>query len=96
MRKQDKVILWLAYFDSAKTRMEGRRVPKNLAVPSPRLEELQRATERIGLHPETVLEAKYPSASWQKTGMVVVPKRGSKTQIIREIAKEISFMRGQP
>jgi len=94
MRKQDKVILWPAYFDSTKTRTEGRRVPKNLTVPSPRLEELQRATEQIGLGAEAVLEAKYPSAPWQKVGAITVPKRGSKTQTIRGVAKEILAMRG--
>lgn len=70
-------------------------MPKNLAVPSPQLEELQRATERMGLHPEAALDAKYPSAAWQKTGVVIVPKKGSKTQIIRGIAKELLIMRGQ-
>jgi len=89
MRKQDKIILWPAYFDSAKTRIEGRRVPKNLAVPSPKLEELQRAIEGIGLHSEAVLDAKHPSTPWQKTGLTVVPKKGSKAQIIREVAKEL-------
>jgi len=95
MRKQDKVILWPAYFDSTKTRLEGRKVPKNLAVPSPRLEELQRAAERMGLHSDAVSDAKHPGVPWQKTGMVVVPKKGSKTQIIRGVAKEIVVMRGQ-
>jgi len=95
MRKQDRVVLWPAYFDSTKTCNEGRRVPKNLAVPSPRLEELQRATERLGIHSEAVLDAKHPSTPWQKTGMVVVTKKGSKTQTMLGIAKELLAMRGQ-
>jgi len=93
MRKQDKVVLWPAYFDSTKTRTEGRRVPKNLAVPSPRLEEMQKATERLGIQSEAVLDAKHPGAPWQKTGMVVISKKGSKTQIMRGIAKELLAMR---
>jgi len=95
MRKQDKVLLWPAYFDSNKTRAEGRRVPRNLAVPSPKLEELQRAMERMGLRPEAASEAKHPSAPWQKTGVVVVSKKGSKTRIIQGIARELLTMRGQ-
>lgn len=93
MRKQDKAILWPAYFDATKTRMEGRRVPKTLAVPSPKLEELQRAAEGKNLHPEVFLEAKYPKRPWQKTGKVVVPKKGLKTKMIREIAEELLNMR---
>jgi len=95
MRKQNKVVLWPAYFDSTKTRLQGRRIPKGLAVISPRLDELQRATERCGLQPETVPDARYPHASWQKTGLIVVPKNATKMQIIKTVAKELSAMRAQ-
>lgn len=89
MRKQDKIVLWPVYFDSTKTRLEGRRVPKNLAIPSPKLEEIQKAVELMGLHPEIVSDAKRPNVPWQKTGLIVVPKKGSKVQTLRKIAKEL-------
>jgi signal recognition particle subunit SRP19 len=85
MRKQDKILLWLAYFDSNKTRLQGRRVPKSLATASPKLEEI--------LQPEAVLDVKYPKSPWQKTGYISIPKKGSKTQIIRKIARELVNMR---
>jgi len=82
MRKRDKTLLWPAYFDSSKTRLQGRRVPKNLAIVSPKLEEIQNATKSVGLPSEVVLEVKYPKAPWQKTGYIVIPKKSSKTKII--------------
>jgi len=93
MRKQNKVVLWPAYFDSTKTRLQGRRIPKGLAVTSPRLDELQEAAERCGFQPEVVPEVKHPQAPWQKSGLMFVPKSASKMQIIRRVAKELSSMR---
>jgi len=95
MRKQDKVVLWPAYFDSTKTRVQGRRIPKGLAVTSPRLDEIQRASERCGLQTEVVPDVKHPQAQWQKTGLILVPKGASKTQIIRRVAKELANIREQ-
>jgi len=93
MRKQDRIVLWPAYFDSTKTRLQGRRIPKGLAVTSPRLDELQKAAERCGLQPEVVLGVKHPHSPWQKSGLVSVPKSASKMQIIRRVAKELSNIR---
>jgi len=89
MRKQNKVILWPVYFDSTKTRRQGRRVPKNLAVPTPRLEEIQKALERKGFRYEVFPETRHPSIPWQKTGLIMVAKTNSKMKIIREVAKEL-------
>jgi len=95
MRKQNKVVLWPAYFDSTKTKLQGRRIAKGSAVTSPRLDELQKAAERCGLQPEVFPDVKHPHAPWQKTGLIVVPKSASKTQIIRRVAKELYSMRAQ-
>jgi signal recognition particle subunit SRP19 len=93
MRKKDKIILWPVYFDSTKTRLEGRRVPKSLAISKPKLKEIQMAAEQTGLQPEVVLDAGHPSVPWQKTGLIVVSKRDPKTQILRMVAKELLKVR---
>ena len=95
VRKKDKIIVWPVYFDSTKTRAEGRSVPKGLAVSSPGLEEIRKAVERAGLRPEIVLDAAHPSNPLRKTGLVFVPKRGSKTRTLRKIAMELLNIRGK-
>lgn len=95
MRKQNKIVLWPVYFDSTKTRLEGRRVPKSLATPSPKLKEIRKAVERVGLRPEIVTDAAYPSSPWKKTGLLAISKKGSKAKILRKIAKELLNIRGQ-
>ena len=93
MRKQNKIFLWSIYFDANKTRREGRRVPKKLAVASPKVEELQRAAKKIGLQPETVSDAAHPSSPWRRTGLLIVPKRESKGKTLKRISEELSNLR---
>jgi len=94
MRKQDKVIIWPAYFDSTKTRNDGRRIPKSLAVPSPKILEIKEAAEKLGLECELVADVGYPKTPWLKTGMLLVKKNETKDKIIREIAKQLLKIRG--
>ncbi len=96
MRKLDKAIIWPAYFDSAKTRKEGRRVPKSLAVQSPKITEITESVEKLGLKHEIAAEAGYPKTPWVKTGMVLVEKKGSKEQVINKIAKQLVKIRSEP
>jgi signal recognition particle subunit SRP19 len=96
MRKQDKAIIWPAYFDSAKTRKEGRRVPKSLAVQSPKIAEITDAVVKLGLKHEIATEAGYPKTPWAKTGMLLVEKQGSKEQTIKKIAKQLLKVRSEP
>jgi signal recognition particle subunit SRP19 len=94
MRKQDKIIIWPTYFDSARTRRDGRRVPKNLAVASPKIPEIKEALEKLGLQNELVLDAGYPRMPWLKIGMILVKKNEAKDKIIRKIAKQMLRIRG--
>ena len=95
MRKQEKAIIWPAYFDSAKTRKNGRRVPKNLAVQSPKVEELQEAARRLSLKPELSLGAGYTKTPWSKSGMILVEKQGSKEQVIKKLARQLAKVRSE-
>jgi signal recognition particle subunit SRP19 len=95
MRKQEKAIIWPAYFDLARTRKKGRRVPKNLAVQSPKIGELQEAAVKLGLHGEVVEEAGYPKVPWGRMGMMLVEKKASKEQMIRRIAKQLVKVRSE-
>jgi len=95
MRKQEKAIIWPAYFDSAKTRKNGRRVPKNLAVQSPKVEELQEAARRLSLKPELSLGAGYTKTPWSKSGVILVEKQGSKEQVIKKLARQLAKVRSE-
>jgi signal recognition particle subunit SRP19 len=95
MRKQEKVIIWPAYFDQTKTRKNGRRVPKSLTVQHPKIVEVKMAVEKLGLKHEFAPEAGYPKTPWLKTGMIMVEKKGSKERVIRKIANQLLKMRSE-
>ena len=96
MRRQNNIILWPVYFDSTKTRSQGRRVSKKLATATPKLDEIKRAADMLSLESEIVTDVAYPGIPWLKTGLVKLPKGGAKTQIIRDMAKKISENRIKP
>ena len=89
MRGRGKIRVWPAYFDSHYTWGEGRRVPKSLASRSPKVEEIEKAARVLGLNPILETGAAYSKYPWQKTGVILVDKKWSKTEILREIAKKL-------
>lgn len=94
MRKQNKIVVWSIYFDINRTREQGRRVPKKLAVASPKVEELQRAAKRLGLQPETVFDAAHPSSPWRRSGLLFIPKKEPKVETLNKVARELLNLRG--
>ena len=95
MRKQEKIIIWPAYFDATKTRMKGRRVAKTIAVQSPKIAEIEAAATKLGLDHELIPEKGYPKTNWGKAGMLLVEKRGSKEQVISILAKQLQKARNE-
>src|SRR3990172_5429933 len=95
MRKQDRAIIWPAYFDSNKTRKEGRRVPENQAVEHPKILEIQEAAQKLSLKHEVVADKGYPKTPWQKSGMLLIEKKEPKEQAINRIAKQLLKSRNE-
>jgi signal recognition particle subunit SEC65 len=71
-------------------------VSRNLAVPSPRITEVKEAAEKLGLTHEFVADVGYAKTPWQKTGMILVKKKGSKGQMVLLIAKQLMKIRSTP
>jgi signal recognition particle subunit SRP19 len=95
MRKSDKAIIWPVYFDANKTKTCGRRVPKNLSVPSPKILEVKEAADKLGLENEILPTAGYPRTPWVKMGMLKVEKNEPKEQILLKISKQLIKIRSQ-
>lgn len=95
MRKLEKAIIWPVYFDVNRTRQEGRRLPKNQAVQSPKIAEIKEAADKLGLENEINLEAHFPKAPWAKSGMLLVEKNEAKEAIIKKLAKQLIKIKSQ-
>ena len=85
-------VIWTVNLDSKKSRSEGRRIPRRLAVPNVKLKELVEACKELGI-PFRVEEKKYPRCWWEEGGRVVVEKKNTKTRMMIEIASRIAEIR---
>ncbi len=92
--KEKRIVIYPQYIDSRKSRSEGRKIPLSYAVPSPKVEEIVRAAEKLGLNP-IVEESKYPREWWASEERVIVDKKDSKLKTLKLIAEKIREMRGK-
>lgn len=91
-RDGDRYVLYPAYFDADEAR-GLRRVPEDLAVPSPDADLVAKACAQLRLKP-TVERGKHHPSRWQEQeGRVLVPVRGSKAVLLRQIAEELKKIR---
>ncbi|WP_457615316.1 signal recognition particle protein Srp19 [Methanopyrus sp.] len=93
LKGKDKIVIWPAYFDADRSRSEGRRVPKRLAVRNPRLTELRRIAEKLGLNPEVQRDKQYPKRWWDDKGRLIVDKLESKRKTLLLIAEKLKERR---
>jgi len=88
-----KIVIWPAYLTAGKTKSEGRIVARKYALKSPKAEEIGTVARTLNLEPEVEKEKAYPKTHWEKSGRVLVTKRGNKGEIVREIANGIKELR---
>jgi len=88
-----RIIVWPANLDLVKSRTEGRKVAKGLAIPAPRLDEINEAAKRLFLEAELVPAKSRPSSWWEKGGYVILSKKGSKSSVLRSLVGEMKKTR---
>jgi len=87
-------VLWPAYFDADLSRGEGRRVPADLAVSEPTVDEVAEAVGQVGY--EAVIEraASYPR-EYAARGRVLVSGAddAGKSDLLQAVAAYVTAMR---
>ena len=86
MRGKGKLRIWPVYFDIRYSRSEGRRVPRNKAIRDPKAEDIEKVAQKLGLKPILQSGKAYSKHPWKQTGVILVDKKGSKTEVINNIA----------
>jgi signal recognition particle subunit SRP19 len=91
--KRRKSIIWPAYIDATLTRKYGRRIPKDMAVPNPTIEEMEAAAKELKMKYTVEKGKKYPKTWFKSEGRIIIEETGRKTEIIKKLALTISKMR---
>ena len=88
-------VVYPAYFDADRSRTEGRRVPTELAVAEPTVDEIAKAVQQIGYDATIERDKAYSREHWADRGRVVV--RGAddstKNDLVQAVAAYVVAMR---
>lgn len=82
-------VLWPEYFDISRTRAQGRRVKKGLAVPEPQMASIIKAVEKLGLSHKIEEGKSYPGAWWNKQGLLLVENSMPKSELLNKVAAQL-------
>ena len=87
-------VIWPAYFDADLTRSQGRRVPEDLAVSQPSVEEIAKAVQQVGYDAVVERDVAYPREHYTERGRVLVKDaEDSKNDIVQAVAAYVTTMR---
>ncbi|MEZ0345439.1 MAG: signal recognition particle subunit SRP19/SEC65 family protein [Infirmifilum sp.] len=94
MKRKNGRIIWTVYFDSSVPRNKGRRVPLNLAINKPTIEEVLLAAQKAGYSEVLVeKEKKFPALWYEDEGRLIVNSGEKKSVMINKIAAELLKLR---
>ncbi|KAB7518189.1 signal recognition particle subunit SRP19 [Halosegnis rubeus] len=87
-------VLWPAQFDADLTRSEGRRVPQDLAVASPTVDEIAKAVQQVGYDAVIERDVQYPR-EYEARGRVLVKDAddASKGDLLGAVAAYLGAIR---
>jgi len=93
MPAKDKLVIWPLYFDSDRSRGQGRMVCYAEGVSNPTLDDIIAAAIRSGLDPEVERDKRHPKSWHESAGRILLPKREPKSQVLKRIAKNLKVRR---
>jgi signal recognition particle subunit SRP19 len=86
MPDKDKLVVWPIYFDSKRSRRDGRAVAAEHAISSPIIDDVIDAAMKAGLKPEIEREKRHPKIWHESAGRILVQKNGPKSSVLKRIA----------
>lgn len=94
MPEKDKLVVWPIYFDSTRSRRDGRMVSAQEGIKEPTLDAIITAAQKAGLKPEIEREKRHPKTWHESSGRILIPKKGPKSAILKRIARSLKGKKG--
>lgn len=88
-------VIWPAYLDADKSRRDGRRVPLDLAVEDPTVDEIATAVGQVGYDAVIERDVAYPRQHWVPSGRVRVKEAedSSKNDLVQAVGAYLGALR---
>ncbi|MFW6083352.1 MAG: signal recognition particle subunit SRP19/SEC65 family protein [Thermoplasmatota archaeon] len=88
-RRQRKTwIIYPEYFDKNKSRSDGRKVPIELAVKNPHIEEIGKVLSEMDVPNRIEKHAQHPANWYEENGRLIIPKQQEKKEEFLDILAE--------
>lgn len=89
-RKRKTWIIYPEYFDKRLSRKQGRRVPRELSVGSPNVEEINRVLESYKILNRIENHKHHPATWYEKRGRVILSKQNvPKQTFLKKLSEKI-------
>jgi signal recognition particle subunit SRP19 len=99
MKPEKFIVVYPSYLDSTKTVKEGRRISKELAIPTPTVGDMSQALQSLNIRHVAQPFKGYPrdiTTLWDNPGRVKVDYTdGQKKQLLKELAERITLLPGR-
>lgn len=86
-RADDRFVIYPIYFDKLVSRNLGRRLPKKYCIEKPNISNISKAAKAAGLNPTVENDKAHPARPWKKDGRLLVDKKGSKQELLKQITR---------
>lgn len=87
-------MVWPIYFDSTRSRRDGRMVSAQEGVKEPTLDDIITAALKAGLKPEIEREKRHPKTWHESSGRILILKKGPKSAALKKIARSLKGKKG--
>ncbi|MBV0923328.1 MULTISPECIES: signal recognition particle subunit SRP19 [Haloarcula] len=87
-------VIWPAAFDAERSRSEGRRVPRDVAIADPTVDEIAKAVQQVGYDAVIERDKAYPR-EYETRGRVLVKNAddATKTDLLGAVAVYLQALR---
>jgi signal recognition particle subunit SRP19 len=87
-------VIWPVYIDASKSRSEGRRVPLDVAVEEPTVDEIADAVQQVGYDAVIERDVGHPR-EWDARGRVLVKGAddSTKNDLVQAVAAYVGILR---
>ena len=87
--EETAIVVWPEYFDIRRTRAQGRRVSRALAVQDPTVDKIAKALAVLRLEFKIETDKAYPKSWYNHSGRILVENTLPKAELLRRIAQKM-------
>ncbi|MHA1378803.1 MAG: signal recognition particle subunit SRP19/SEC65 family protein [Candidatus Helarchaeota archaeon] len=89
MKRRNKLYFYPLYFDFEKSRNQGRRVNKKIAIKAPSLEIITKTAASLGYKFEIEPGKAHPKAWWNQGRLAIINPTEKKSTILVKLSKKM-------